>query len=547
MSRQGHIEAAKRIVSSNPPPPKTASSANSGSGSASSSGNGSSRKKGGEGCVEDEDEDIFLKKISKWSARDRSDWKYGKRPSHRNITIGAALSQGALLRQNASDVSALADAEQGLMAMGAYIAEGNQGDHSHAADVTDNMSNVQDCLRIRELSKTKARQDIAKESAKEQEGGGKGRAKGAMFQVDDAPLSPGMYRRIKPFDPDGLESVRRHNAFMQRKAEERSRARESEQRGHSFRALPLPGYVPYAERVAGNYTGEEGEEGEEGEDEAQDSLVEFIAEREQPVDRGQGQGQGQGREPKAPRHKKPPLPVGDEFAAFFITGGDTGPGEASSDSGGDSDSDSESNDDDIDAELAELSNREREMMRECARIACQRDRAATAKAAAAPAAGLGTHQGLGGYHPPDATPRGTGTGAGAGAGTGTGAGAGAGTGTGAAPRGCTPRHTPRRPTSSDVLQRTPSSGGPGPSLLDLDRDEREAVWRQRREERQEEMKREIDIQRAMDLRKSPSVSNAQASWRRAKEEHTRETARQLQHEEMKQKLSDMQVTYHTPY
>lgn len=417
--------------------------------------------------------DVFMKKINKWSHRDRTSWTYDKRPSHRNLTIGATLSQGELLNKNASDLSALHGLEKSLQAMDSYMAEGNQEDRAHAADVTSNMSDVKECLRIREISKIKAKETVAKDSEKN-------RATGPMFTIDERPNSPGVYRPIKPFDPDNLESVRRHNMFRQKQVDEMTKNMENENQAHNFHALPMPGYVPYV--VPDTEQTKTPDRHQQIPSPPQDSLVEFISGTELPP---------KIKAKKALDFSKPTKTkesAADDFQAFFVTEGDKAEGEESSseqesDLSGSSE-ESESNDDDIDAELEELTKKEKELMKNYARVSRQRDRVAKAAAATGskqtPIAVNITPRTAPSYN----TPQGT-------------------------PRLSTPRTTPRRPTSTDVLIRE-ASGGAGPSILDLDATEREALWRLKKEQKQQQMRREIEIQQSKDV---SFMSLLQCPWR----------------------------------
>lgn len=459
MNRADRIATAKRVASSDSLPAKKEPAPTHGV------------------MQQDNEENSFIKRISKWSNRDRSNWTNDKRPSHRNLTIGAALSQGALQTKNDSDMSALKGLEDSLQAMDTYVRKGNQDEHTHAADVTETMSNVKDLLRIREQSKQRARDTVANHAHEH-------RPKGPMFQVDETPDSPGMYRPIKPFDPDNLESVRRHQQFLDRKDEERRQAERSEREMHNFHALPMPGHVPFSDPAAAV------------EALPRDSLGDLIGEPEPPCSR---------KEKKKTPSCQSAAPK--DLKAFFLTEGDTAAHEASS---GEESSGEESNDDDIDAELAELVQKEREIMRSYTRLSRQRDRAMQAAAA------LTSEPSVDSY----TTPRG------------------ASAGNRPASRLLTPGSTPR-PTSTDVLLRE-ATGGSGPSILDLDQKEREVLFKLKKEQKIRELKRETELQTVRDVQRAPNIAQAQESWRRAKEEHNRETLRQMQHEEMKQKLADMQ-------
>lgn len=441
-----------------------------------------------------ESEDKFMKKINKWSERDRSNWTYANRPNHRNLTIGATISQGALLNKNASDLSALQGLEDSLNAMGNYIKEGNQGENLHAADITSNMADVQDLLRIHEQSRQKAKVTVANVAALN-------KVKGPMFTIDETPDSPGMYRPIKPFDPDNLESVRRHNQFLEKKSVEQQLEAENERAMHNFHALPMPGHVPFADLA-------EGEDG--GVDDAQadattDSLSDFMASIANKPETAKAVKE------RKERITKPPRPAGNQnFQAFFVTEGDNAAGESSSEADGSFSSNEESNDDDIDAELAELSKKEEELLKKHAKLSRERNRAAVMQTDASVTSLAESH----------ITPRLRG-------------------GSGCSSAQQTPRSASRRPTSTDVLL-TEATGGIGPSILDLDQKEREVLFKLKKEQKLRELKREVDLQQVKNLQRAPNTARAQESWRRAKEEHQRETMRQLQHEEMKQKLADMQ-------
>jgi hypothetical protein len=245
------------------------------------------------------DEDVFMSRMNRWSDRNRSNWSWDKRPSHRQLTIGASLAQDALLHKNAKDKSALEDVELSLTAMDTYLSGGHD-EERNAASVIESSAAVVDLMKVKETSKAKAIENLARIAAEDES------RRAAQEEADRANAPPDSARSrpqaaLKPFDPMMLESVRRHNAFRQKMLESRKRNQAVAQAAMNFHALPLPGHVSALK-----------------EDDAQpeDSLSELVA--------------------STAKKQKPDL-----GPAFFVTEGDKGSGE-------DSDMSSSAEDDDGD-------------------------------------------------------------------------------------------------------------------------------------------------------------------------------------------------------
>jgi hypothetical protein len=202
----------------------------------------------------EEEGDEFLRRMTKWSDRSRKDWSWGHRPGHRNLTVGAAMKQQSLVEKNAADLSSLEEVEASMLAMHTYIAsrqEGSAAPRSPEA-VTNNMDgDMGDLLRISEQAKARAKEQLAIKLRDSNREVTSTELPSELVTALDThrssrassrPSSASHLRPIKPFDPDMLESVKRHNAFRQKMALMRNKSLACDKQAAEFHALPMPDY-----------------------------------------------------------------------------------------------------------------------------------------------------------------------------------------------------------------------------------------------------------------------------------------------------------------
>lgn len=181
-------------------------------------------------------EEVFAKKVNLWQKQTRGDWEWSKRPSYRQKTVNAALTQQSLVRKMKSDSESLNDVEASLNAMSSYM-EGKEERHETIDQILGSGIRVDDMLAMKQSVKEKilssrktARMqeaEVAAVSDKAKED--RPPEPETVKQNITAPVESNSSRKPALLDMDGLTAARMHNKHRQMALQQKQSARGEEQ------------------------------------------------------------------------------------------------------------------------------------------------------------------------------------------------------------------------------------------------------------------------------------------------------------------------------
>jgi hypothetical protein len=175
-------------------------------------------------------EELFAKKVHLWQRQTRDKWEWKDRPSYRQKTVNAAVSQQRLEKQVKRDYESLEEVEAGLNAMSTFL-EGKEEQVESSSAILESGINIDDMLQLKRSVKEKikssgrvVRSDLFKEPSVEivketSPAVAEEPVPILSVSVNVDPLSEAATntttRKPALLDMDGLKAARMHNKHRQ--------------------------------------------------------------------------------------------------------------------------------------------------------------------------------------------------------------------------------------------------------------------------------------------------------------------------------------------